>query len=157
MAHPYSFLTHLECSTTGDRHDAFTPQNLSHEKHPLLARYDLEAAAASFTPASIRDRPFDLWRYHEVLPIGEERHCLKLGEGGTPLHPAPALGAELGIRDLFIKDEGMNPTSRSPRRISSGVRGSPSPRPGTPAGRPRRTPPAPGWSAWSPFRGTAPR
>ena len=110
MAAPYSYLTHLECSKTGHRHDAFAPQNLSNEKHPLLACYDLEAAAATFTPASIKDRPFDLWRYHEVLPIQEERHCLKLGEGGTPLHPAPTLGAELGIRELLIKDEGMNPT-----------------------------------------------
>ena len=110
MAAPYSYLTHLECSKTGHRHDAFAPQNLSNEKHPLLACYDLEAAARAFTPASIKDRPFDLWRYHEVLPIQEERHCLKLGEGGTPLHPAPTLGAELGIRELLIKDEGMNPT-----------------------------------------------
>ena len=110
MATPYSFLTHLECSKTGHRHDAFAPQNLSNEKHPLFARYDLEAAAGTFTPAAIKDRPFDLWRYHEVLPIQEERHCLKLGEGGTPLHPAPTLGAELGIRELLIKDEGMNPT-----------------------------------------------
>ncbi|MXX86637.1 MAG: threonine synthase [Acidobacteria bacterium] len=110
MATPYSYLTHLECSKTGHRHNAFAPQNLSNEKHPLLARYDLEAAAETFTPAAIRDRPFDLWRYHEVLPIQEERHCLKLGEGGTPLHPAPTLGTELGIRELLIKDEGMNPT-----------------------------------------------
>ena len=110
VAAPYSYLTHLECSKTGHRHDAFAPQNLSNEKHPLLARYDLEAAAETFTLASIKDRPFDLWRYHEVLPIQEERHCLKLGEGGTPLHPAPTLGAELGIRELLIKDEGMNPT-----------------------------------------------
>ena len=110
MAAPYSYLTHLECSKTGHRHDAFAPQNLSNEKHPLLACYDLAAAAETFTPAAIKDRPFDLWRYHEVLPIQEERHCLKLGEGGTPLHPAPTLGAELGIRELLIKDEGMNPT-----------------------------------------------
>ena len=45
-----------------------------------------------------------------MLPIQQERHCLKLGEGGTPLTPAPTLGAELGIRELFIKNEGMNPT-----------------------------------------------
>ncbi len=110
MATRYSYLTHLECSKTGHRHDAFASQNLSNEKHPLLARYDLEAAAPTFTPAAIRDRPFDLWRYHEVLPIQAERHCLKLGEGGTPLLPAPSLGAELGIRELFIKHEGTNPT-----------------------------------------------
>ena len=110
MTTPYSFLTHLECSKSGHRHDAFAPQNLSNEEHPLFARYDLDAAAETFTPAAIRNRNFDLWRYHEVLPIREERHCLKLGEGGTPLHSVPALGAELGIRELLIKDEGMNPT-----------------------------------------------
>ena len=107
---PYSFLTRLECSMTGKPHDAGRPQNLSHDNYPLLARYDLAAARESFTPESLRDRPFDLWRYHEVLPIREERHCVKLGEGGTPLHRAPRLEAELGVGELHIKDEGMNPT-----------------------------------------------
>ncbi len=106
----YSFLSHLECSRTGKRHDASTAQNLSAEKHPLLARYDLEAAAPTFTPSSLRGRPFDLWRYHEVLPIHEERHCIKLGEGGTPLHRARRLEAELDLGELHLKDEGMNPT-----------------------------------------------
>ena len=106
----HSFLSHLECSRTGHRYDAFSQQNLSAEKHPLLARYDLEAAARTFTPASLRGRPFDLWRYHEVLPITTERHCLKLGEGGTPLHRARRLEAELDVGELLIKDEGMNPT-----------------------------------------------
>lgn len=107
---PYSFATHLECSRTGRRHDADRPQNLSDDNFPLLARYDLAGAAPTFTPAAIRERPFDLWRYHEVLPIRAEEHCLKLGEGGTPLHRAPRLEAELGLRELLIKDEGMNPT-----------------------------------------------
>ena len=111
MAAPrHSFISHLECSRTGERHDADSPQNLSRAGFPLLARYDLEAAARSFTPEAVRNRPFDLWRYHEVLPIRRAEHAIRLGEGGTPLHRAPRLEAGLGPGELFIKEEGMNPT-----------------------------------------------
>ncbi len=106
----YSFLSHLECSRTGARHDAGILQGLSSAGAPLLARYDLEAAARVFTPETIRDRPFDLWRYREVLPIRSPRHTVRLGEGGTPLTAAPRLGAAIGLSDLHIKDEGQNPT-----------------------------------------------
>lgn len=114
MSEPgYSCVSHLECSRTGRHHDAFSSQNLSDDGYPLLARYDLEAAGATLTPTALIERPFDLWRYHEVLPIQTEKHCLKLGEGGTPLHRAHRLSAELGLGNgggLLIKDEGMNPT-----------------------------------------------
>ena len=106
----YSFLSHLECSRTGAQYDAAVLQGLSTAGAPLLARYDLEAAAERFTPAALRSRPFDLWRYHEVLPIRSPRHTVRLGEGGTPLTPAPRLGAAIGLSDLHIKDEGQNPT-----------------------------------------------
>lgn len=68
---------------------------------PLLARYDLKAA--TLPRDALRDRESTLWRYLEVLPPCEP---LSLGEGMTPLHHAPRLGA-----NWFVKDEGMNPTA----------------------------------------------
>jgi len=77
---------------------------------PLLVRYDLERAAASLTKASLQSRGPDLWRYREVLPVESDENIVNLGEGFTPLVRASRLGAQLGLRELYIKDEGQNPT-----------------------------------------------
>lgn len=74
------------------------------------AEYDLVEAAKTF-PAEIKDRAFDLWRYHELLPIHNPNPILTLGEGGTPLIQAANLGTMLGLPNLFIKDERQGPTS----------------------------------------------
>jgi threonine synthase len=58
----------------------------------------------------IRERPFDIWRFHELLPILEPHPIISMGEGGTPLLRATNLGTMLGIPNLFIKDERQNPT-----------------------------------------------
>ncbi|MDZ7632244.1 MAG: threonine synthase [Gemmatimonadaceae bacterium] len=52
-----------------------------------------------------------LWRYRSVLPVTDDEPVVALGEGWTPMFEAPALAAELGIRRLWIKDEGQNPTA----------------------------------------------
>jgi threonine synthase len=75
---------------------------------PLLALYDLDRVAV--TPDEIAGRTPDLWRYHELLPVSSPAHVVSLGEGMTPLLPAPALGADLGITRLLIKDDGLLPT-----------------------------------------------
>lgn len=62
-------------------------------------------------PSEIKDRPFDLWRYRELLPIRHPNPTLRLGEGGTPLIQAANLGMMLGLPNLFIKDERQGPTS----------------------------------------------
>ena len=81
----YSFLSHLECSRTGERYDADVVQGTSAAGAPLLARYDLERVRDTVTPRDIAVRAPDLWRYHEVLPVRDERHVVSLGEGMTPL------------------------------------------------------------------------
>ncbi len=106
-----SCLSHLECSRTGERYDPAEIQHLSRVGAPLLARYDIERIRADFTPAAIKTRPFDLWRYHEVLPVRDPACIVSLGEGGTPLVRARRLGDELGLEQLFIKDESVNPTA----------------------------------------------
>ena len=74
------------------------------------AEYDLAQVAKTF-PSELKNRPFDLWRYIELLPINKANPTLRLGEGGTPLIPAANLGMMLGLPNLFIKDERQGPTS----------------------------------------------
>jgi threonine synthase len=76
----------------------------------LLARYDLATAAALCGPGQIACRPPDLWRYHELLPVGSGAAVVGLGEGMTPLLPIGRLGRELGVPGLLMKDEGLLPT-----------------------------------------------
>ncbi|MEW5941054.1 MAG: pyridoxal-phosphate dependent enzyme [Chloroflexota bacterium] len=71
--------------------------------------YDYETIAATL-PAQLPGRPFDLWRYRELLPIRNPNPILTLGEGGTPLIRAVNLGMMLGAPNLFIKDERQGPT-----------------------------------------------
>ncbi|MGL6048536.1 MAG: threonine synthase, partial [Aeromonas salmonicida] len=63
---PYSYLSHLRCSKTGDIYDADQPQQLSQVGAPLLASYDLEALKKVWHPAALLGRPATLWRYHEL-------------------------------------------------------------------------------------------
>ena len=104
-------LTHLACTLCGKEHDATVPQNASACcSKPLFAHYDLTAAARTLTKESLRTRVKSLWRYREVLPVKNEADIVTLGEGWTPLLPAPRLGAKHGMKKLFIKDEAQNPT-----------------------------------------------
>jgi threonine synthase len=77
---------------------------------PLLARYDLERAAAQTSPRHIAGRPPSLWRYHELLPVGSAASVVTLGEGMTPLLPMERLGRALGVPRLLMKDESPLPT-----------------------------------------------
>jgi threonine synthase len=77
----------------------------------LAPQYDLSCAALSMTTTSLAARPFDMWRYEEILPVQDPGNIPRLGEGGTPLHDVPRLSAALGFDRLRIKDEGLNPTA----------------------------------------------
>ena len=114
-----SAITHLECSKCGKthRHDAL--QNLCDCGGPLLARYDLAAAARTLSREALRHRPANMWRYAEVLP---SHSPVSLGEGMTPLVHARRLGRRLGLESLYVKDEGLNPTgSFKARGLSAAV------------------------------------
>jgi len=107
---PYSTLIHLECSRTGAKVALDRLQNLSPAGAPLLARYDLERAARALTLEAVKARAPDLWRYHEVLPARTREDLVSLGEGMTPCLPLARLGRRFGLRDLWLKDDGLNPT-----------------------------------------------
>tara|TARA_R110001599_G_scaffold71376_7_gene199292 strand:- start:5805 stop:7040 length:1236 start_codon:yes stop_codon:yes gene_type:complete len=100
------FVTHLECSKTGEALPAGTVQNLSPAGAPILVRYDLDAVAGELTKEKLASRPADLWRYRELLPVASAANIVSLGEDMTPL---VALDNSLGS-NVIVKDEGRLPT-----------------------------------------------
>jgi threonine synthase len=106
------FLTHLVCSSCGAQHDAKQLQNLCTKcQKPLLAKYDLKAISRKLTRQKLRARADrSLWRFRELLPLPQSVDPISLGEGGTPLLRADRFGGQLGLSDLWIKDESVNPT-----------------------------------------------
>lgn len=106
-----SFLTHLECTYCGEDFSA-------DEAHRTCAicgkvlypRYDLDGAKDALRRDMLRDRPANMWRYFEVMPVRDETNVVTLGEGFTPIFRSERLGADMGCDALYIKDEGINPT-----------------------------------------------
>ena len=105
------FLTHLSCTACGLRHEWSTLQNLCTAcQKPLFPIYDLTAAGRVLKREALVRREKSLWRYREVLPLPLHVEPISLGEGGTPLLRAARYGTELGLPNLWVKDESQNPT-----------------------------------------------
>ena len=100
------FVAHLECSATGERHDAGRLHNLSRAGKPLLVRYDLAAAARTLSRQSLRSRPAGMWKWRELLPLPTGAEPVSLGEPETPLVALSRTGGA----NLLVKDEGRLPT-----------------------------------------------
>jgi threonine synthase len=105
-----STLTHLECTYTGETYPADELKTVSAAGKVLYARYDLAKARQTLTRESLARRRWDMWRYQEVMPVRDPGNIVSLGEGMTPLLPAPRAGAAIGCSALLLKDEGKNPT-----------------------------------------------
>ena len=105
-----SSLTHLKCSKCGKEYDSKELQNLCSCGKVLFAEYDIEKAKETISLASIKNRRYDIWRFHEIMPVLEDKHRFTLGEGWTPLVKIPNLGEKLELNNLYVKDEGLNPT-----------------------------------------------
>ena len=108
---PDTFFTHLRCSGCGQ---TFSPDRVltycQSCNKTLLAEYDLEKARRHLSKGALSGRVGSLWRYRELLPILHDASIVTLGEGWTPLLRTPALGKKLRLQNLFIKEEGCNPT-----------------------------------------------
>jgi threonine synthase len=102
-----TFVTHLECSMTGERYEADQLHNLSRVGKPLLVRYDLDAVAANLPKRLLETRPTDLWRWRELLPVRRTENVVSLGEIETPLLAIPK---SAGSPNVLVKDEGRLPT-----------------------------------------------
>ncbi len=105
-----TFVTHLECSQTGEQYPADRIHNLSRAGKPLLVRYDLGGVKKALSKAALAARPPDLWRYRELLPVRRKDDIVSLGEAMTPLVALPKLAAKAGGGELLVKDEGRLPT-----------------------------------------------
>lgn len=98
---------HLECSACDYHADGFVAASVCTKcGQPLLVRYDSPWPKRT----AIRDR-WDMWRYADVLPLKDGEEPATLGEGATPMSSAPALAKNAGVKTLWIKDEGLNPTA----------------------------------------------
>jgi threonine synthase len=106
-----TFVTHVECTVCGKAHQAGRLLTVCEACGQMLAvRYDLSAVARAVTKDALRGRPPGMYRFRELLPLDDGEEPVTLGEGGTPLLPLPRLAAHLGLRRLWAKDEGQNPT-----------------------------------------------
>lgn len=76
----------------------------------LHIRYDLQQAKEYLNVRKLKKRPPGVWKYFEILPIKEHRNIVTLGEGGTYLHKCNRLAKEIGVVNLYLKDETKNPT-----------------------------------------------
>ena len=119
----FSYIDHLECTQCGKTypHDQLSKISPCCNK-VLFARYNLEQLKADKTREDWIDRPSNMWRFAELMPVVNPENILTLGEGGTPLLEAKQLGAKLGMSKLLIKEEGLNPTGTfKARGISAAV------------------------------------
>ena len=104
-------VTHLYCSSCGREYEPRRLYNLCDCGKPLMVAYDLDRAQTTLSRESLTDRVPTLWRYEEVLPVDDKSNRLTLGEGMTPLLKAERLGKQMGMPNLYIKDESLNPTA----------------------------------------------
>ena len=106
-----SYISNLDCSGCGEKYSPDEIQTFCPNcQSPLLARYDLDTIRILVDRDEIRRRPGRMWRWHELLPVKEPQNFVYLGEGDTALLQVPTLGEELGLSNLFVKDESSNPT-----------------------------------------------
>lgn len=103
------YVSHIECWQTGERVDPLSAPDYQSGDFAEV-RYDLEAIRREVDRDALSRGPATMWRYSDLLPLADPAMAVTLGEGWTPLLPAPNLGREIGVRDLYLKDEGQNPS-----------------------------------------------
>src|SRR5258708_2465043 len=103
-------VSYLECSLCGTRRETRKIHNLCECGGPLLVRYDLDRAKREWSREALENAPDTMWRYAPVLPVQNPGDIVSLGEGMTPLIRTSRLGQRIGASDLWVKDEGVNPT-----------------------------------------------
>jgi threonine synthase len=104
------YVSHLECPKCGNTFESEKLIQLCDCGAPLLVRYDINKIRGVLHKDTITSRSPDLWRYRELLPVNNDENVICLGEGMTPLLPLKKLGPEVGIANLYMKDEGIIPT-----------------------------------------------
>lgn len=117
-----SLFSHLECAHCGSIYSKFSLNTYCKKLNcnsPLLAKYltDIKLSKSAMT-----NRLKNMWRYREMLPVLHTKNLISLGEGMTPLLKMNHLGKYLGLKNLYLKDEGLNPTgSFKARGLSAAI------------------------------------
>jgi threonine synthase len=106
-----SFVSHVECTVCGRRHDPRALLTVCDACGQMLAvRYDAARIRAAVTREALRTRPPGMYRFRELTPLDDGEEPVTLGEGTTPLLTLPRLARHFGLDRLLAKDEGQNPT-----------------------------------------------
>jgi threonine synthase len=107
----FSYIKDLACSACGKSYSSSAINTYCPDcQAPILSNYDLEAVRNHVDRDEISGRPKGMWRWHELLPVYQPQNCTFLGEGDSALLPLPALGQQIGLTNLLVKDESSNPT-----------------------------------------------
>ena len=117
---PPPYVTGLACLICGTKYphgNVFTCPRCG-EGGILDVEYDYDGAGPALKN-QLEGRPLDHWRYRELLPVSPDLHAGHLHIGWTPVYDVPRLARALGIRKLYLKDDGRNPTSSLKDRASS--------------------------------------
>lgn len=109
-AEPAYSVARLECGMTGTVLDRDVAHNLSPAGYPILVRYDLDAVKRKVSKSDLKDRPQDMWRFRELLPMRSVASIVSFGETFTPIIDLPTLRREVGGGPIMVKDEGRLPT-----------------------------------------------
>lgn len=119
----YSYIDHLECTQCGQTspHTQLSKISACCGK-VLFARYDLPRLRREVDRNSWQNRDSNMWRFSELMPVSSPDNVVTLGEGGTPLLETRNLADRLGLKHLYVKEEGLNPTGTfKARGISAAV------------------------------------
>ena len=104
------YVTHLSCPKCSNTYASEALTQVCECGSPLLVEYDLDQVSAVMKKEMLKERDANLWRYLELLPVKDKQHIITLGEGMTPLLHLKRLGHEIGLDNLYLKDEGIIPT-----------------------------------------------
>lgn len=117
------YVKHLRCVSCGREYPAIPTQMACLECKPtgiLDVIYDYSEIKQIFTKESLADNPdSSIWRYLPLLPIRSESLRPLLRVGGTPLYPTKKLASAIGVKNLYVKDDGLNPTASLKDRASA--------------------------------------
>src|SRR5262249_13098157 len=116
-----SLVTGLVCVRCGRRYrrESDGPCPRCGPEGALDIEFDLKRAARTLTPRALAQRPRDIWRYRELLPVSPRARLPPNAPGWTPLVDAPRLARWVGVGRLILKDEGRNPTASFKDRASA--------------------------------------
>jgi len=105
-----SFISYLECCHCLKQYPFTEIQTTCSCGYPLLVRYNLQQVQKEMRKEVLRERKGTIWRYEELLPVLDSKNIISLGEGYTPVLRMNQMGELFGIDQLFLKNEGQNPT-----------------------------------------------